>query len=102
ASAAHETSTSQKFYELVDPELRDLCRLLHDAGIATTPSCQGHSYPRERFERIWDSLTTEEPQIRGEGLVVKDSENQRKYLFRDAGYNVPWQSFGHFYDEASA
>ena len=25
----------------------------------TTPSCQGHTYPKERFERIWEELKRE-------------------------------------------
>src|SRR5438067_8000604 len=41
-SAAHEIRPTGKFYKLVDPELREVCRLLNDAGLQTTPSCQGH------------------------------------------------------------
>ena len=42
-----------------------------DAGLQTTPSCQGHFYPRDRFEKIWDELKREEPLITDGGLVVK-------------------------------
>jgi len=99
-SAAHEICPGGRFYQLVDPDLRDVCRILHDAGVPTTPSCQGHSYPRDRFERIWDELKREEPAIRGDGLQVKDSENQNPYLFQDPDYTVPWPSFDDFYREA--
>ena len=101
-SAAHEIDTAGRFYQLVDPELRELCRVLNDAGIRTTPSCQGHSYPRERFERIWDALTREAEAIRDDRLIVRDSENQRAYLFGDADYRVPWDSFDAFYRESAA
>jgi len=101
-SAAHEIRPSGKFYQLVDSLLRDVCHLLNDAGLRTTPSCEGHSYPRERFERIWEELKREEPLIRGEGLVVKDSENDQAFLFRQSDYRIPWPSFEDFYREASA
>jgi hypothetical protein len=101
-STGHEIDTRGRFYQLVDPELRELCRLVNDAGILTTPSCQGHSYPRERFERIWDELKREEEPIRTDGLEVKDSENQQPFLFRNPDYRLPWRSFREFYDQAAA
>ena len=101
-SAAHEICAGGKFYQLVDEELRELCRLLNEAGVRTTPSCQGHTYPKERFERIWEELKREEGPIRREGLVVKDCENDRPYVFREEGYRVPWESFEEFYREAGA
>src|SRR5690242_14472195 len=74
-SSVHEIRLGGRFYQLIDPALRDVCRLLNDAGARTMPSCEGHSYPRERFEQIWEELRREEPLIRGHGLVVKDCEN---------------------------
>jgi hypothetical protein len=96
-----EIVPNRKFYQLVDPDLREICRELNDAGLHTTPSCQGHFYPRERFERIWDELKREEPQIVGSGLVVKDSETDAEYLFRDPSYRVPWANFDGFYAKAA-
>src|SRR5512146_1091716 len=71
AGTTDEIRADRRFYRLVDPDLRELCRILLDAGLRTTPSCQGHFYPRERFERIWDELQREQPLITGEGLEVK-------------------------------
>lgn len=101
-SAAHEIRPGGRFYQLVDPLLREVCRLLNDAGLRTTPSCEGHDYPRERFERIWEELKREEPLIRGDGLAVKDCENDEAFLFRQNDYQIPWRSFEDFYREASA
>lgn len=101
-SAVHEIRPGGRFYQLVDSELREVCRLLNDAGARTTPSCQGHSYPRERFERIWVELKREEPLIAGDGLIVKDCENDEAYCFREAEYRVPWRSFETFYRDAAA
>lgn len=101
-SAAHEIRPSGRFYQLVDPDLRDVCRLLNDAGLYTTPSCQGHDYPRQRFDQIWQELQHEAPAIRGDGLIVRDCENERPYLFRRAGWQVPWPSFDAFFGEAAA
>ena len=98
----HGIRANPKFYRLVDPDLRELCRILLEAGLHTTPSCQGHFYPRERFERIWDELQREARLITGEGLKVKDSETDRTHLFRDPGYQLPWSGFREFYREASS
>src|SRR5688572_10757104 len=100
AIAADEMIPSPKFYELVDPELRDLCRGLHAAGLHTTPSCQGHFYEKERFERIWAELEIERTKINGGGLEVKDSETQEAFVFQDSGFALPWNSFEAFYAEA--
>src|SRR5687768_16127691 len=102
AFAADEMIPSPKFYELVDPELRDLCRGLHAAGLHTTPSCQGHFYGRERFERIWAELVREQAKVNGAGLPVKDSETQQEHLFRNQAFRLPWHSVDAFFDEASA
>jgi hypothetical protein len=101
-SFAHEIRLGGRFYELVDAELREVCRMLNDAGAHTTPSCQGHSYPRERFERIWEELRREELLIRRDGLVVKDCESDESYLFRQSDHQIPWSSFADFYREAAA
>ncbi len=101
AGTDEEIVANRKFYQLVDPDLRELCRLLNDHGLHTTPSCQGHFYPRDRFERIWEQLTREAPRIAGEGLVVKDSETDRQFLFRESGFVLPWDSFDSFYAQAA-
>jgi hypothetical protein len=100
-SASHELRFDGRFYQLVDPMLRAACRLLNDAGLRTTPSCEGHSYSKARFEQIWSELKREEPAIRGSGLLVKDCENEQPYLFRDSDYHLPWTSFDTFYKEAA-
>ena len=95
-----EIVANRRFYQLVDEELKELCHLLHSAGLRTTPSCQGHFYPRERFERIWEELQREQPRIRDGGLSVKDSETDETYLFHDERFQLPWSDFEGFYDEA--
>lgn len=100
--STEEIRADRTFYKLVDPDLRELCRLLNEAGLQTTPSCQGHFYPRERFERIWAELQREAPLIGGDGLEVRDSETDRPHLFRDPDYRVPWPDFRAFYEQASA
>lgn len=97
-----EGSSGLRSYELVDPELREVCRLLNDAGLRTTPSCQGHSYGRERFERIWAELTRESHAIRGRGLVVRDCETDQPYLFRCEDWALPWSCFSELHQEVAA
>lgn len=102
----HGPRTSQRivagrrFYELVDPLLRDLCRELNDHGLATTPSCEGHFHPPSHFRRVWEELRREEPLIGGEGLVVHDAETDEAYLFREPGYRLPWKSSQEFLQQA--
>lgn len=95
-----ELVAGRRFYELVDPELRELCRLLNEHGLHTTPSCQGHFYPKTRFEKIWAELGREAELVRGEGLVVKDSETQKEYLFCEGDYTLPWRTFEEFFAQA--
>jgi hypothetical protein len=96
-----EILPDRRFYRLVDPLLREVCHLLNDAGLHTTPSCQGHFYGRERFEHTWDELQREERIIRDHGLAVRDSETGSEYLFASPAYAVPWENFARFYEQAS-
>lgn len=88
-------------YQRIDPELRPICRLLHKAGIATTPSCQGHFHDRHHFQGVWDALEREESLIRSRGLIVQDSTTGREYLFRAGTYQLPWSSFPQFYEQVA-
>ncbi|MCI0677190.1 MAG: hypothetical protein L0Y42_15620 [Phycisphaerales bacterium] len=97
-----EINPSRKFYKLVDPELRELCHLLHDAGVHTTPSCQGHFYGRDHFKEIWHELEREQSLIQTSGLTVKDSETDSPFLFRTPTYQLPWPSFEDFYVQAAS
>ncbi|HEX7009365.1 MAG TPA: hypothetical protein VF184_05255 [Phycisphaeraceae bacterium] len=89
-------------YELIDPDLRPLCRLLHRLGLATTPSCQGHFYPKSYFQRIWAILEREGEWIRTDGLVVRDSETGLLQVFHDEHYQLPWPDAEAFCREAMA
>src|SRR5437667_5783792 len=97
-----EIVTDRKFYQLVDPELRQICHLLNEAGLHTTPSCQGHFYEKQRFEHVWETLTREQSLIRADGLIVKDSETDHEFLFRRPNYSFPWKHFDDFYKQAAA
>ncbi|HUN82577.1 MAG TPA: hypothetical protein VMV81_13820 [Phycisphaerae bacterium] len=99
-AAQHRLRTDAQFYELVDPDLRELCQACLAAGVFTTPSCQGHFYSRERFVRVWDELSREADAIRGEGLVVRDSETDCPQLFQQADYELPWYGFESFLAQA--
>jgi hypothetical protein len=96
----HRLHTDAQFYELLDPDLRELCQALLGAGLYTTPSCQGHFYPRQRFERVWDELSREADSIRESGLVVHDSETDCPYQFQAPQYQLPWPDFAAFLEQA--
>ncbi len=98
----HRPSDDPRFYDLVDPPLRRLCRLIHAAGLMTTPSCAGHWYLRERFVRIWDELQQNADVIRGVGLTVLDSETGQCGVFREPAYRLPWRDFDEFFWRAAA
>jgi len=96
-----EYECTRRFYQLIDPELRELCRLLHDAGLHTTPSCQGHFHGRSHFEEVWDELERESRLIQSVGLSVKDAESGRDFLFRASTFELPWSQFAGFYRDAA-
>ncbi len=101
AGTDEQVVLNRRFYQLVDPDLRELCGLLNAQGLHTTPSCQGHFYLRDRFERIWEELRREAAAITAEGLVVKDSETQTPFLFRRGDYALPWNDFEAFHAQAN-
>ena len=96
----HRLRADPKFFELVDPQLRELCRCLLAAGLHTTPSCQGHFHPRRRFERVWDELLREAELIRSGGLVVRDSESDQAFSFCEPDYRLAWPDFTSFHEQA--
>lgn len=89
-----------EFYRRVDPDLRQLCRLLHARGLLTTPSCQGHDHDRAYFEKRWGDLCDEAMMIRGDGLLLREAETNREYCFRDPDYRLPWPDFSRFLKES--
>lgn len=97
----HQLEPNSNFFELVDPLLGELCRCLLNIGFCTTPSCQGHFYSQKRFEKIWVELNEEAELIRKSGLVVKDSENDQTFLFRQTNYQIPWKNFQEFYKQSN-
>lgn len=88
------------FEETVDPCLREFVEGLLGAGVQTMPSCQGHFYEEDHYRKIWQKMAAESEQIRSSGLVLRDDETAEDVLFRDESYQVPWESFEHFYAEA--
>ncbi len=97
-----KVQTDRNFYDLIDPLLREACYSLHRAGIDTTPSCQGHFYPLGYFKEVWGRLQGERQQIQHQGLPVRDCETGRVYLFREAEFRLPWDSFGDFYQAVAS
>jgi hypothetical protein len=89
----------QQFYELVDPDIRDLCRTLHERGIGTAPSCSGHFHKKAYFVAVWDELQREADQIRSDGLVVQDCETKANVLFHNPSHQVPWTTFADFRED---
>jgi len=96
-----EHDCSRRFYQLIDPQLRGICRLLHRHGVHTTPSCEGHFHGHDHFDAIWRALEREEHLIREPGVLVRDSESGREFIFRACTYELPWPSFDAFYSQAA-
>lgn len=89
----------RQFYELIDPDLRDLCRRLHERGISTAPSCSGHFHKAAYLVDVWDQLQREAEQIRTTGLVVQDCETKEDVLFRNPTHQLPWDMFRDFQED---
>ena len=97
---SHQLNTNPRFYELVDPDLRPLCKMLHDQYIPTTPSCQGHFYPRQHFEDIWHELRLEAVRARDRGLAVRNAESGDACIFVNHEFQLPWDDFDSFFMQA--
>lgn len=93
---------SREFYSLIDEHLRDVCLMLHGAGLSTLPSCEGHFHDAKYFAGVWEHLQREQDAIRVEGLPVRDSEAEIDVLFRSDAYQLPWASFADFYSDLTA
>jgi len=87
------------FYDLIDEHLREPCLMLHKAGFATLPSCEGHFHGRSYFAEVWQTLQWENEQIRGSGLVLHNSETNELVRFADSAYELPWPNFAGFLEE---
>jgi hypothetical protein len=97
-----ELHPDQQFYELVDADIRDLCRFLHLHGISTTPSCSGHFHSSAHLLQVWEELQHEADQIRSTGLIVQDCETRENLLFRNPSHALPWDSFPEFREHVHA
>lgn len=87
-----EIPKTRKFYDTLDDELREGVKILHRKGIPTTPSCAGHFNPDSFYNKIYKSLCTEEEEIRGKGIRMKDPETNKSYEYKDPNYRIPWDS----------
>ncbi len=86
-------------YQMVDPDLRQLCQTLHQFDIPTAASCEGHFHDREWFEEVWDELQREADMVKTTGLPVRDSHEGRSAVFRNPQYRLPWRNESRFYDQ---
>lgn len=98
----HRLQPNARFWQLVDPSLREICRAILRAGLLTTPSCQGHYYPRSHFASVWRSLDESTRAVRNGGAWVRDSETDQPVLFRDPLFALPWKRFEDFFIDAAA
>lgn len=90
---------NDRFYEIVDPDIRELCKLLHERGLGTAPSCSGHFHKKAYFVEVWEQLQREADQIRSTGLVVQDCETQQNILFQNPSHQLPWELFPDFRED---
>lgn len=88
--------------DTVDPELREIVSLMHQFGIATTPSCQGHHHTYDTYSRLWHVIVSDGLDICDNGLPVIDVESGQVSLFRNKKYKLPWPGFDVFYVDVSS
>jgi hypothetical protein len=82
--------TNKDFIKSVDEPLKELVQFLHQEGIKTTPSCSGHHFRKERFEKIYAELEEDSRPIRSNGLMLRDIETGELYLYKNKNYELPW------------
>jgi hypothetical protein len=87
---SHNDIENPLFLESVDTPLREMVSLLHKRGIKTTPSCSGHHKSKSFFEKVFEQLQIDKKEIRSSGLVFKDIESGRIYIYKNEQYSLPW------------
>ena len=94
--------SNKKDHEIIktlDEPLRDLFMHLTLNGYKTLPSCSGHflktNQQREKYLRVLNDLA----QIKTNGLVLKDTETDKIYRYRNPSYPNLWSSFNNFKDQ---
>jgi hypothetical protein len=77
----------------LDPALRPLVMALHQRGIRTLPSCEGHfSAPKQTalsLARRRRDLQAQAPLIWGSGLLMRDVESGNVWRIQDPTYKLP-------------
>jgi hypothetical protein len=84
------TISNTSFLHSIDKPLKELVKFLHKKGIKTTPSCAGHHISEKNFEKIYTSLKKDKKDIRKNGLLFKDCETGKIYIYKNKNYILPW------------
>lgn len=82
--------TNKDFMQSVDEPLKEIVQFLHAHGVKTTPSCSGHHFNRDKFERIYEELVQDAYLIRNAGLTMRDIETGELHLYKSKTYALPW------------
>jgi hypothetical protein len=84
------TDLPKNFYKTLDEKFKKIVPYLHNHNIPTTPSCTGHFKGTDVFNNIYDDLTNQKSLIRDNGIVLKDPETEKKYMYHYPNYDLPW------------
>lgn len=74
----------------LDAPLVDLVRWARAHGITTGPSCAGHSLSPRTAALIFEGLRHDERLVRGDGLVLRDTETGERWRWRHPSYRSPF------------
>ena len=100
-SVTYLIQSSDEFFEKVDDGIRDLVKLLHRNGYATTPSCTGHFRSADHYEAIYDILKQDQIKIQSQEVVLTNANQEIvTSRYQDPKYYMPWLSKEQFVEEA--
>jgi hypothetical protein len=84
------TDLPKNFYKTLDEKFKKIVPYLHNHDIPTTPSCTGHFKDSDVFNNIYDDLKYQKSMIRDNGIVLKDPETEKNYMYHYPNYELPW------------
>lgn len=97
----YQIPKNTNFYNTLDEELVDLVKYLHEKNMPTTPSCAGHIFPENRYDKIYSELKNIKNDICDNGILLKNPETDRKFFYKNPRYSLPFsrQEFIHEMNE---
>jgi hypothetical protein len=93
------TKQDHEIIKTLDQPLIDLFMLTSLNGYKTLPSCSGHFLTNNEIKEKYNCVLKDLKKIKNQGLVIKDTENDKTYRYSHKNYPTVWDSYSTFKDD---